>query len=56
MEKKKRFRWDRLALCVYVACNLAFVVWVALSYFNIVLHNTEANPAYFTWNFFTTVF
>jgi hypothetical protein len=55
MERTRRFRWDRLALCVYMACNLAFVAWVALSYFNIVLHNTEANPVYFTWNFFTVL-
>lgn len=56
MERTRHIRWDRLAACLYLALNLAFVVWVGLSYFNIVLHNNEAQPAYFTWNFFTLMF
>lgn len=56
MERTRRFRWDRLALCVYMVFNLVFVAWVALSYLDIVLHNTEANPTYLTWNLFTVMF
>lgn len=56
MERTRRFRWDRLAKCVYMACNLVLVAWVVLSYFNVILQNTEANPVYFTWNFFKVLF
>ena len=41
MERTRRFRWDKLALCLCIALSLAFIAWVVLSYFNIVLHNTE---------------
>ena len=52
MEKKRRIRWDRVIECLARALVFTFVAWVFISYFNIVLHNTEEHPCYFEWNFF----
>lgn len=52
MEKKRHIRWDRVIECLARALVFTFVAWVFISYFNIVLHNTEEHPCYFDWNFF----
>lgn len=52
MEKKRHLRWDRVIKCLGWALIFTFVAWVFISYFNIVLHNTEEHPCYFDWNFF----
>jgi hypothetical protein len=35
---------------------VVLVVWMALSYINIICHNAEPNPTYWAWNFFTLIF
>ena len=52
MEKKRHIRWDRVIECLARVLVFTFVAWVCISYFNIVLHNTEEHPCYFDWNFF----
>lgn len=52
MEKKRHIRWDRVIECLAWALVFTFIAWVFISYFNIVLHNTEEHPCYFDWNFF----
>lgn len=52
MEKKRHIRWDHVIKCLAWALVLTFITWVFISYFNIVLHNTEEHPIYLDWNFF----
>lgn len=52
MEKRRHIRCDRVIECLAWAAIFTFVAWVFISYFNIVLHNTEEHPIYFDWNFF----
>lgn len=56
MERKKHFRWDRLLECVLWAGIIAFLIWVAVSYCNIITHNCEESPIYKDWNFFKLMF
>lgn len=53
---KRRFRWDRLALCLMLLIVVVVDLWIAFSYVDIVTHNTTACPAYQHWNFFITMF
>jgi hypothetical protein len=54
--KRRHIRWDRVLESFFLTAIFLFVVWVVVSYCNIVLHNNETNPMYFTWNFFTVLF
>ena len=49
----RRFRWDRLAMCVFWAIVGLLVLWVVASYCNIIAHNDDLNPTYTEWNIFT---
>ena len=55
MEKKRHIRQDRVIECLAWVLVFAFITWVFISYFNIVLHNTEEHPCYLDWNFFQLV-
>lgn len=35
---------------------IIFIVWVLFSWLNIIANNTDANPMYAAWNFFTIFF
>ena len=52
MGKKRHIRWDRVIECLAWVLAFMFIAWVVISYFNIILHNTEDHPSYFDWNFF----
>ena len=54
--RRRHIRWDRVLESLFFAATFAFVAWVAISYFNVVLHNTEEHPMYFSWNFFNYMF
>jgi hypothetical protein len=46
--KKRRFRWDRL----WWTLVTIWLAWLVISYIDIVIHNTEAQPVYLAWNLF----
>ena len=54
--RRRHIRWDRVLKSIFFAAIFVLVAWVVVSYVNIVLHNTEAHPVYFRWNFFSNVF
>ena len=56
MERKKHFRWDRLLECVLWVGVTAFLIWVAVSYCDVITHNCEECPTYRDWNLFNLMF
>ena len=39
-----------------VFVSVMFLVWIALSFFDVICHNLDPNPTYAIWNFFTMLF
>lgn len=55
----KELMFDVLARVTYYTLKgfyfliVAALIWIFLSYLDVVFHNTSANPVYAPWNFFT---
>lgn len=41
---------------LFLSLCAVFLLWVAISYANIVAHNNTENPTYHDWNFFVVAF
>lgn len=54
--RRRRIRWDRVLESILLIAMFIFVVWIVVSYCNIVLNNNEANPKYLPWNLFMVLF
>lgn len=55
----KEIMFDVLARVAYYTLKglyfliVAALIWIFLSYLDVVFHNTAMNPVYAPWNFFT---
>lgn len=47
MKKKRHIKWER----IFSVILIAFIIWVIISYFDIMMHNTTT-CVYQNWNLF----
>lgn len=46
----------KIILNTITVINCLFFAWFILSYFNVIAHNLEPNPQYWSWNLFEILF
>lgn len=48
----KRYDWKNYIIYYsLVGCSLAFIIWIVLSYVNIIAHNTSGDGTYDYWKY-----
>lgn len=46
----------KLFLNLLAVAAVIFILWIIISYFDVILHNNSENPIYHFWNIFPLLF
>lgn len=52
IEKRKEVKKMKILNKVFCIICILFLLWIILSYFDVILHNLDEEPIYKFWNFF----
>lgn len=52
IEKRKEVKKMKILNKIFCIISILFLLWVILSYFDVILHNLDEDPIYKFWNFF----